>query len=123
MMTLSQKFFGYLSFGFMFMLWMGLSPSNVAWSSSQLTIAPSATLISDSIGESKPGKTIKGEIVRVDGDTYFVKQEDGKVVRMHVDRTTSTRSSMKAKPGDNVEAKVDAQGHAVSFLTDQPISH
>lgn len=120
MLTLSQKVFGYLSCGFL--LWMGLSPANMAWSSDQLTIAPSITLISDSIGESKPGKTIKGEVVRVDGENYFVKQEDGKVVRMHVDRTTNTQSSMKAKPGDNVEAKVDSQGHAISFLTDQPIS-
>lgn len=122
MMTVSQKVFGYLSCGVL--LWMGLSPSNVAWSSDQLTIAPSAMLISDSIGESKPGTTIKGEVVRVDGDNYFVKQhDDGKVVRMHVDRTTNTKSSMKAKPGDNVEAKVDGQGHAISFLTDQPIAH
>ena len=122
MMTVTQKVFGYLSCGVL--LWMGLSPSNVAWSSDQLTIAPSATLVSDSIGESKPGKTIKGEVVRIEGDNYFVKQHaDGKEVRMHVDRTTSTKSSMKAKPGDNVEAKVDSKGHAISFLTDQPISH
>lgn len=120
MMTIFRKVFGYVSCGVV--LWMGLSPNNVAWSSDQLTIAPSITLVSDSIGESKPGKTIKGEVVRVDGENYFVKQEDGKVVRMHVDRTTNTKSSMKAKPGDNVEAKVDSQGHAISFLTDQPIS-
>jgi hypothetical protein len=121
MMTVSQKVFGYLSCGVLF--WMGLSPFNVAWSSNELTIAPSPVLITDTIGESKPGKTIKGEVVRVDGENYFVKQEDGKLVRMHVDRTTHTKSPMKAKPGDNVEAKIDNQGHAISFLTDQPISH
>lgn len=121
-MTSSQKVFGYLSCGFL--LLAGFSPATVAWSSDQLTIAPSAMIVSDSIGDSKPGKTVKGEVVRVDGDNYFVKQhEDGKVVRMHVDRTTNTKSSMKAKPGDNIEAKVDGQGHAISFLTDQPISH
>jgi len=121
MITQFQKVFGSLSYGFL--LWMSLSPSNVAWSSDQHTIAPSATLISDSIGESKPGQTIKGEVVRVEGENYYVRQEDGMVVRMHVDRTTSTKSSMKAKPGDNVVAKVDSRGHAISFLTDQPISH
>lgn len=111
----------YLSCGFL--LWMGLSASNVVWSSDQLTIAASPVLIDDTIGESKPGKTIKGEVVRVDGENYFIKQGDGKLVRMHVDRTTHIQSSMKAKRGDNVVAKVDEQGHAISFLTDQPISH
>jgi hypothetical protein len=121
MKTSSKTFLSYLSYGFL--LGLGLSTSNVAWSSDQLSIAPSPVLITDTIGESKPGKTIKGEVVRVDGDNYFVKQEDGKLVRMHVDRTTHTKSPMKAKPGDNVEAKIDNQGHAISFLTDQPISH
>ncbi len=121
MKTSSRKFMSYLSNGFL--LWIGLSASNVVWSSDQLTIAASPVLIDDTIGESKPGKTIKGEVVRVDGENYFIKQEDGKLVRMHVDRTTHTQSSMKAKRGDNVVAKVDGQGHALSFLTDQPISH
>lgn len=121
MMTLSQKVFGCLSFGVL--LWMGLSASNVVWSSDQPTITASPMLVDDTIGESKPGKTIKGEVVRVDGESYFVKQEDGKLVRMHVDRTTHTQSSMKAKPGDNVVAKIDGQGHAISFLTDQSLSH
>jgi hypothetical protein len=120
MMT-SSHIVGCLSLGFL--LWMGLSPSNVAWSSDPLNITPSTMLISDSIGDSKPGQTIKGEVVRVEGDFYHVRQGDGKVVRMHIDRTTHTKSSMKVKPGDNVEAKVDSQGHAISFLSDQPISH
>lgn len=121
MIILFQKAFGSVSYGLL--LWMIFSPSNIAWSSDQHNIVPSAVLISDSIGESKPGQTIKGEVVRVEGENYYVKQEDGKVVRMHVDRTTSTKSSMKAKPGDTVMAKVDGRGHAISFLTDQPISH
>lgn len=121
MITTFHKVSGSLSFGLL--LWMSFSLSNVAWSSDRNDIAPSVTLITDSIGDSKPGKTIKGEVVRVEGEHYFVKQEDGQVVRMHVDRTTSTKSSMKAKPGDNVVAKVDGRGHAISFLTDQPISH
>lgn len=121
MITTFQKAVGTLSFG----LLLGISflPSNVAWSSDRHDIAPSVMLITDSIGDSKPGKTIKGEVVRVEGEHYFVKQEDGQVVRMHVDRTTNTKATfLKAKPGDNVVAKVDSQGHAISFLTDQPIS-
>ena len=114
------KVVGVLSCGFL--LCLGLS--NVASSADELNARPSAKMISDSVGDSKPGKTIKGEVVRVEGDNYFfVKEEDGKVVRMHVDATTEKRSSLKAKPGDHVMAKVDDQGHAISFLTDQPIAH
>jgi ribosomal protein S1 len=80
-------------------------------------------MVSDSVGQFKPGTTIKGDVVRVDGDNYFVRQGDGTVVRMHVDNSTTTTSNMPAKPGDSVEAKVDAAGHAISFLTDQPVSH
>ena len=36
----------------------------------------------------KGGKTIKGEVLRVEGDNYFVKGKDGKEVRLHTDETT-----------------------------------
>lgn len=115
-----SKVVGVLSCGVL----LGLGLSNVALSADELNARPSATLIGDSVGDSKPGKTIKGEVLRVEGDNYvFVKEEDGKVVRMHVDATTEKRSPVKAKPGDHVMAKVDDQGHAISFFTDQPISH
>ena len=104
------------------LLCLGLS--NVASAADESAKNPSVKMVSDSIGDSKPGKTIKGEIIRVDGDSYyFVKQEDGKEVRMHVDSTTEQRSTQKGKPGDHVIAKVDDKGHAISFLTDQPIAH
>ena len=38
--------------------------------------------------QSKSGKTIKGEVLRVEGDTYFVKGQDGKEVRLRTDNTT-----------------------------------
>lgn len=115
-----SKFIGILSCSFL----LSLSLWNVASSADQLNTRPPATMISDSIGDSKPGKTIKGEVVRVEGDNFFfVREEDGKVVRMHVDTTTEKRSALKAKPGDHVMAKVDDQGHAISFFTDQPIAH
>jgi hypothetical protein len=33
-------------------------------------------------------ETIKGEVLRVDGDNYFVNAEGGKEVRLHTDDTT-----------------------------------
>lgn len=115
-----SKFIGILSCSVL--LSVGLS--NIASSADELNTRPSVTMVSDSIGDSKPGKTIKGEVVRVEGDNFFfVREEDGKVVRMHVDVTTEKRSALKAKPGDHVMAKVDDRGHAISFLTDQQIAH
>ena len=114
------KVVGVLSCGVL--LCLGLS--NAASSADELNTGSSVKMISDSIGDSKPGQTIKGEVLRVEGDNYyFVKEEDGKVVRMHVDATTTQRSAVKAKPGDHVMAKVDDRGHAISFLTDQPIAN
>lgn len=69
-----------------------------------------------------PGKEVKGEIVKVDGQNYVVREASGAEVRMHVDASTEKRSNMTPKVGEHVIAKVDAKGHAVSFLTDAPIS-
>ncbi len=84
----------------------------------------SVALSLDKIGDAEPGKTIKGEVLRVEGDNYvFVKNgEDGKVVRLHIDSTTQKKST-KITPGDNVEAKFNDQNHAISILTDQPQAH
>jgi len=39
-------------------------------------------------GQSHDGKIIKGEVLRVEGDNYFLKGQDGKEVRMQTDKTT-----------------------------------
>jgi hypothetical protein len=39
-------------------------------------------------GQSQDGRIIKGEVLRVEGDNYFVKGQDGKEVRMQIDKTT-----------------------------------
>lgn len=69
------------------------------------------------------GKEVKGEIVKVDGENYLVREASGAEVRLHVNAGTEKRSNMTPKVGEHVLAKVDAKGHAVSFLTDAPISH
>ena len=75
----------------------------------------------DKIGDAQPGKTIKGEVLRIDGETYSVKNgEDGKVVRLHVDKTTQRNT---VSPGDNVEVKFTDENHVISILSDQNQSH
>ena len=64
-------------------------------------------------GQSKDGKMIKGEVLRVEGDNYFVKVKNGKEVRVHTDNTTKMMGEIKK--GDRIEAKVNDQNHALSI--------
>jgi len=60
---------------------------------------------------------VQGEVLRVEGDHYIVRGEDGREVSFHAD--TSTMKTDKIKSGDRIEAKVDATNHAVSLLPAQ----
>jgi hypothetical protein len=105
-----------------FVLCLGLS--NVVSSADKLNTGPSDKTIftvSDK-DDFEAGKVVKGEVVRVEGQNYSVRDDSGNVTQMHVDETTQTRANIKAKPGDHVIAKVNAKGHAISFLTDQPVA-
>lgn len=48
--------------------------------------------------------TIKGELSRVERDTYFIKQYDGKESSLHIDQTTQKTGDFQQ--GDRIEAKV-----------------
>ena len=63
--------------------------------------------------QSKDGKMIKGEVLRVEGDNYFVKGQDGKEVRMHIDKTTQKIGNFKQ--GDRIEATVNDKNDALSI--------
>jgi hypothetical protein len=115
------KIIGALSCGFL--LCLGLS--NVASSADQLNTGQSDKqlfTVSDK-DRFEAGKEVKGEVVRVEGEKYFVREDSGNVVQMHVDAATEKRSAAMVKPGEHVIAKVSGQGHAISFLADQPIAH
>jgi ribosomal protein S1 len=73
-----------------------------------------------------PGKEVKGTIVQIEGENIVVREESGAEVHMHFDATTRRRSTMAPKPkvGDNILAKVDKKGHALSlWMPDASISH
>ena len=61
----------------------------------------------------KGGHTIMGEVLRVEGENYFVKGQDGKEVRLHTDKTTQKMGEINQ--GDRIEAKVNDQNHALSM--------
>lgn len=58
---------------------------------------------------SKGGRTIRGEVLRVEGGNYFIKDRDGKEVRLHTDKTTEILRTIQQ--GDQIEAKVTDQNH------------
>ena len=72
-------------------------------------------------GQSKGGKTVTGEVVRIEGDNYFVKDQDGKQVQLQTDETTQKAKNIIIKQGDWIEAKVTDQNYALSILSDQAI--
>ncbi len=61
----------------------------------------------------KGGHMITGEVLRVEGEDYFVKGQDGKEVRLHTDNTTQKIGNIRQ--GDRIEADVNAQNHALSI--------
>jgi hypothetical protein len=62
---------------------------------------------------SQAGKTVTGEVLRVEGGNYFVKGQDGKEVRSHTDQTTEMMGHIQQ--GDRIEAKVNEQNHVLSI--------
>ncbi|MCI0428587.1 MAG: hypothetical protein L0Z46_11280 [Nitrospiraceae bacterium] len=56
---------------------------------------------------------IIGDLLRIDGEFYVVKDTSGKEVRLHVDATSKLEGAFKA--GDKIEAQASDTGHALSI--------
>jgi len=57
--------------------------------------------------------TIKGEVLRIEPNSYFVQQYDGDQVSVYADDTTQVTGNIHT--GDHIEAKVNAQSHALAI--------
>ena len=64
-------------------------------------------------GQSPHVHAIKGEVLRIEGDTYFVKGEEGKEVRLQSDHTTQKTGDIQQ--GDRIEAQMNEDNLAVSI--------
>lgn len=65
-------------------------------------------------GMAAPGSQIvKGDLLKIDGEFYVVKDASGKEVRLHVDKTSKLEGAFKA--GDKIEAQASEKGHALSI--------
>jgi hypothetical protein len=63
-------------------------------------------------------QTVKGDLLKIDGEFYVVKEMSGKEIRLHVDKTTTLDGSINV--GEKVEAQATEKNHAVSIRHLQP---
>ena len=66
-----------------------------------------------------PGsQTVKGDVLKIEGEFYTVHDTAGHEVRLHVDKTTKLTGAFKT--GDKVEVHVTDKGHALSIKRVDP---
>ena len=68
-----------------------------------------------------PSQTVRGQIMKVDGQTYVVQDRSGKEVRLHVDGNTMMMDGTQLREGDTITADVTAKGQA-SYIIPGPAS-
>jgi len=62
---------------------------------------------------------VKGDLLKIEGDSYVVHDLKGKEVRLHVDQTTKLEGG-SFKTGDKIEAQVTDKNHAISVTHSSP---
>jgi hypothetical protein len=63
-------------------------------------------------------QTVNGDLLKIDGEFYVVKDILGKETRLHVDKTTTMDGSINV--GEKVEAQATEKNHALSIRHVQP---
>ena len=63
--------------------------------------------------EASSAQTVSGEVLKIEGENYVVKDAMGKEVKLHV--SPETKKDGIIKVGDKIEAQADATGHAISI--------
>ena len=63
--------------------------------------------------EASSAQTVSGEVLKIEGENYVVKDAMGKEVKLHV--SPETKKDGDIKIGDKIEAQADATGHALSI--------
>ncbi len=82
-------------------------------------VLPTLALAAGVATESKPGELadmtqyLRGELLKVEGSTYVVKDSSGKEFRLMVDSHTTLVGIFQ--PGSKIEAQVTADGYAISI--------
>ena len=64
-----------------------------------------------------PSQIIRGELVKIEGPYYVVRDAEGREIRLHVSRDTEMTGSFK--PGDQIEAHASPMEHAMTIKAAQ----
>ena len=64
-------------------------------------------------GQQELGHPVEGEVVRIDGDQYFVEDPSGNEIRLIVNESTLRTGPITQ--GERVEARVNNEDHALSI--------
>lgn len=67
---------------------------------------------SPSLSERITKDTVKGTLMKIDGEYYSIKDNDGKEVKIHVDKSTKLD---KVVEGDHVKAYITEKGHTTTL--------
>ena len=70
---------------------------------------------SPTIKERVTKDTVKGTLMKTDGEYYWIKDSDGKERKIHVDKSTKMD---KVVVGDMVKAYITDQGHTTTLQRD-----
>jgi hypothetical protein len=62
-----------------------------------------------------PAKAVQGEILRIEGDFYVIRDPTGQEIPLHVDDKTDRLDHAVLKAGDPVRVYVTPDGHATSI--------
>jgi hypothetical protein len=86
-----------------------------------LGIAGAADPMSDkeakpTIGERLTKDTVKGTLMKMEGEYYWIKDTDGKQNKIHVDASTKLD---KVITGDKVKAYITDNGHTTTLQRDE----
>jgi hypothetical protein len=68
------------------------------------------------LGERFTKDTIKGTLMKMEGEYYSIKDIDGKESKIHVDKSTKLD---KVVVGDKVKAYITNQGHTTTLQRDE----
>ena len=98
--------------------------SQLLWSiivSAAISTGAGAALAADPMSEKEATPSIteritkdavKGTLMKIDGEFYWIKDNDGKEVRIHVDKSTKLD---KVVEGDHVKAFITDKGHTTTL--------
>lgn len=99
--------------GMILMLMVGLLGTGMGVASAANPTAEKEA--SPTIKERLTKDTIKGTLMNIEGEYYYIKDDDGKRHRIHVDKSTKMD---KVVAGDMVKAYVTDKGHTTTLQRD-----